>query len=85
MAYYESTIVPTQRKRIRTSKYEEIDVALFAWFKEKRAVNIPLNGPILMGQACDFAALLNIEYKPTNGCSIQRFISEHERRVCKSR
>ncbi|KAL1421130.1 hypothetical protein MTO96_023437 [Rhipicephalus appendiculatus] len=35
------------RKRIRTSKYEDVDAALFRWFREVRAQSIPVSGPML--------------------------------------
>ncbi|KAH8009007.1 hypothetical protein HPB51_008937 [Rhipicephalus microplus] len=35
------------RKRMRTSKYEDVDAVLFRWFHEVRAQNIPVSGPML--------------------------------------
>ncbi|KAH8028884.1 hypothetical protein HPB51_020015 [Rhipicephalus microplus] len=35
------------RKKIRTSKYEDVDAALFRWFREIRAQSIPVvSGPM---------------------------------------
>jgi len=56
---YENSLCSGARKRIRASKYEKIDESLFEWFKEKRAINLPINGPILTAKAMDFAALHN--------------------------
>ena len=65
---YESILANGNRKRMRSSKYEKIDESLYEWFKDKRALNIPLNGPILVSKAEDFAALHNDkEFKATNG------------------
>jgi len=36
-----------QRKKIRTADYEEVDKAVYTWFAEMRAKNIPINGPLL--------------------------------------
>ena len=64
---YVSSITSSKRKRFRYSKNENIDEALYEWFKEKRAMNIAVNGPILMEKAEDFACLYNIgDFKSNN-------------------
>lgn len=35
------------RKRKRAGNYEDVDEALFRWFKQARTRNIPMNGPLL--------------------------------------
>ena len=58
----------TTSTRKRTSKSENVDESLYSWFKDQRAHNIPINGPILMAKAYDFAALHNEkDFKSTNG------------------
>ena len=64
---YEENMQSPARKRLRFSKHEKIDECLFEWFKEKRKMNVPINGPILYTKAEQFAALLGEELKPTNG------------------
>jgi hypothetical protein len=75
---YENNI-ELKRKRIRTSKYEDIEEALFAWLKEKRALNIPINGPILMRKAEDFSVLLgyNLDEFKISGGWLDRFKIRH--------
>ena len=43
---------------MRTSDYEEVDKAVYAWFVEMRAKNIPINGPLLSERARSFARSL---------------------------
>lgn len=47
-----------QRKKIRTADYEEVDKAVYTWFVEMRAKNIPINGPLLCERARSFARSL---------------------------
>jgi hypothetical protein len=51
------TISPA-KKRHRSSAHENVDVALYKWFKEKRNQNIPISGPILMAKSKEFATRL---------------------------
>lgn len=56
------------RKRMRAATFEEIDEATFKWFCEQRAVNIPINGPIICARALKFAKMMNKEsFKASNG------------------
>ena len=36
-----------QQKKMRTADYEEVDKAVYTWFVEMRAKNIPINGPLM--------------------------------------
>jgi hypothetical protein len=47
-----STISPA-RKRHRSSAHENVDAALYEWFKEKRNQNFPISEPILMAKSED--------------------------------
>lgn len=47
-----------QRKKMRTADYEEVDKAVYTWFVEMRAKNIPINGPLLCERARSFARSL---------------------------
>jgi hypothetical protein len=49
-SYEKSTISPA-RKRHRSSAHENVDAALYEWFKERRNHNIPISGPILMAKS----------------------------------
>ena len=49
-SYEKSTILPA-RKRHRSSAHENVDAALYEWFKERRNHNIPISGPILMAKS----------------------------------
>jgi hypothetical protein len=39
------------RKRHKSSAHENVDAALYEWFKEKRNQNFPISEPILMAKS----------------------------------
>src|SRR5215469_10326528 len=47
-----------QRKKMRTADYEEVGKAVYSWFVEMRAKNIPINDPLLRERARYLARLL---------------------------
>ena len=47
-----------QQKKMRTADYEEVDKAVYTWFVEMRAKNIPINCPLLCERARFFARSL---------------------------
>ena len=63
----EVTTVQLGRKKLKTSKYEKIEGVLLEWFTQKRALNIPIQGPLLKQKADEIALQLNINFKPSNG------------------
>ncbi|KAG0430848.1 hypothetical protein HPB47_022305 [Ixodes persulcatus] len=65
------------RKRIRTSKYEDVDEALFRRFREVRAKNVPVCGPMLQAKAKSFGHLFEHEGFNTLNGWIQRFKDRH--------
>ena len=81
-SYEKSTISPA-RKRHRSSAHENVDVALYAWFKETRNQNIPISGPILMAKSKEFATRLgDRDFTPNTGW-LDRFKERHGI-VCRS-
>ena len=50
------------RQRIKTGTYEKLNEALLTWFKSMRGNNIPINGPILLEKAHEFAKALHEFY-----------------------
>lgn len=65
------------KKKLKPSQYEEIDRCLLAWFKDKRAQGVPINGPILQAKANDFGKLLNKEDFKCSESWIKRFRQRH--------
>ena len=55
---YESNSNP-ERKRQRTGKASDVEVALKTWFNDARTRDIPLSGPVLEEKAKDLAQALN--------------------------
>ena len=81
-SYEKSTISPA-RKRHRSSAHENMDVALYEWFKEKRNQNFPISEPILMAKSEEFATKLgDRDFSPNTGW-LDRFKQRHGM-VCRS-
>ena len=40
-----------QKKRFKIPKYAQLDETVFEWWKEKRGLGIPINGPIIREKA----------------------------------
>lgn len=59
-------------KKIRNTGLDDLDDALLLWFKQQRANNIPINGPILQQKANDLGKLLNLKDFECSSSWIQR-------------
>ena len=46
-AVYEKSKFKPEIKKLCTAVYEDIEEALFTWFKQARSMNVPISGPIL--------------------------------------
>ena len=57
-----------KRQRVKTGTYEKLNEALLKWFTSMRGNNIPINGPILLEKAHEFAKAFNYnEFTASNG------------------
>jgi len=66
------------RKRARQCTYPDVEQALMMWFKQARALNIPLSGPVLVAKASQLAAELgHSDFKCSDGW-LTRFKSRHD-------
>ncbi|MCL4122269.1 UNVERIFIED_CONTAM: hypothetical protein GTU68_029408 [Idotea baltica] len=55
-------------KRLKGPKREDIEEALFSWYKQALENDTPVSGPILCAKALDFAKKLgHSDFKPTHG------------------
>lgn len=63
---------PLDRKKQKPGKYDKVEIVLLEWFRQKRALNLPLSGPIIREKAEDIARRLNVEFTASNGW-IDRF------------
>ena len=43
---------------MRCCDYEQVDKAVFKWFSLQRSQNVPIDGPILLEKALQFAKVL---------------------------
>lgn len=51
----------TEEKNLKTAVYVDVKEALFTWFTDMRAKNVPLSGELLQQQARDFACILGCD------------------------
>lgn len=57
-----------KKKRLKTSTFADVDKAVFTWFLDTRARNVPISGAILQQKAKDFACILgHDDFKASNG------------------
>ena len=57
-----------KQQRVKTGTYEKLNEALLKWFTSMRGNNIPINGPILLEKAHEFAKAFNYnDFTVTNG------------------
>ncbi|XP_017871348.1 PREDICTED: tigger transposable element-derived protein 4-like [Drosophila arizonae] len=64
-------------KRVRASTQDQVDKALFQWFKMQRSRGISLNGPLLQQKANFFAKQFKIKDFNCSGSWISRFKVRH--------
>ena len=57
-----------KRQRVKTGIYEKLNEALLRWFTSMRGNKIPINGPILLEKAHEFAkAFDHKDFTASNG------------------
>ncbi|GFR89153.1 tigger transposable element-derived protein 6 [Elysia marginata] len=65
------------RKRLKTTEYENLDRCLFNWFNQARACNTPISGPVLFEKGAELAQELGLtDFKMDIGW-IDRFKDRH--------
>ncbi|GFN78561.1 tigger transposable element-derived protein 6 [Plakobranchus ocellatus] len=64
------------KKRMRPCKVEDVDEGLLTWFKQARALEAPINGPILMKKTGELGKELGISFVPCSGW-LGRFKRRH--------
>lgn len=67
----------TNRMRMRTTPYEELENVLFVWFKRARSANFPVSGPILAEKAREIATRMGIENFNISDGWLSRFKRRH--------
>ncbi len=80
---YQSSNASPARKRHRSGVHESVDRALYDWFTQARANNMPINGHILIHKSVEFAKKLHDESFKGNSGWIDRFKLRHGI-VCRS-
>ena len=71
-----SSSVNLSKKRMRTSRVEDVDAGLLTWFKQSRAQGAPISGPIVMEKAGELAQELGIDFVQCSGW-LGRFKRRH--------
>ncbi|KAM7290410.1 tigger transposable element-derived protein 6-like [Ixodes scapularis] len=75
---YANSTLKGDRKRDRPSHYPDVEEALFSWFKDVRARNLPVSGALLQTKAVSLACLLgHHDFRASSGW-LQRFKNRHE-------
>ncbi|VDI00273.1 Hypothetical predicted protein [Mytilus galloprovincialis] len=65
---YEDNTTSARKRHDTGSKYGELNDLVFQWFKQARAKNIPLSGPIIQEKALELAETLDLtDFKASNG------------------
>ncbi|KAI5099209.1 hypothetical protein C0J45_11348 [Silurus meridionalis] len=74
---YEKSVFDPSRKKLRVAKHKDLEDAVFQWFTNTRATNLPVNGPLLMEKASILAAKLgHPDFKACQGW-LDRFKKRH--------
>lgn len=66
-----------KRKKVRNSRYNDVEEALLAWLRIRSSKNVPISGPILQKQANRFAEELGKSNFQCSSSWIQRFRNRH--------
>lgn len=57
-----------KKKKLKQSTYADVDKAVFTWFMDMRARNVPISGAVLQQKAKDYACILGCDdLKASNG------------------
>ena len=65
---FKSGEVSSKRKNMRIGQNDNLEKALFSWFKKMRTNNLPVNGTVVKEKAISYAKELQIEgFKASNG------------------
>eukprot|EP00794_Sanderia_malayensis_P019313 gene19313-biopygen16194 len=68
VAAYESGGVNPKRQKMRKADNENLDKAVYAWFQNTRANNVPVSGVILKNKALEFATSLHLpDFRASDG------------------
>lgn len=66
-----------KRMKLKAATFEDVDKAVFKWFTDIRARNIPVSGAVIQQKAKDFACLLGRDdFKASTGW-LQKFKTRH--------
>ncbi|KAM7281492.1 tigger transposable element-derived protein 6-like [Ixodes scapularis] len=58
----------SKKKNLKTTPHEKLEEALFMWFNDMRARNVPLSGEVVQQKALNYACLLGFdEFKASPG------------------
>ena len=74
---FHSSLLAADCKRMRTSVYTDVEEALLKWFKQTRAAQLPISGPMLAEIAESLAKEMGLlDWKCSNGF-LERFKKRH--------
>lgn len=67
----------SKKKKLKSSTYPDVDKAVFTWFLDMRAQNVPISGAVLQQKARDFACILGHDDLTASNGWLQGFKSRH--------
>ena len=73
---YEKGEFELKRKRLRLSKYKNLDAGLLLWLKQAKSQNILISGQLLLEKADNFATEMKVAFKSNLGW-LERFRTRH--------
>ncbi|RNA35984.1 tigger transposable element-derived 4 [Brachionus plicatilis] len=69
----EENVLAADKQKIKSSKYDDMEIALVEWIRDKVCNGIPIDGPIVMTKAEQYAIRFNYsDFKPNPGW-LERF------------
>ena len=69
----EENVLAADKQKIKSGKYDDMEIALVEWIRDKVCNGIPINGPIVMTKAEEYAIRFNYsDFKPNPGW-LERF------------
>jgi len=82
---FHSSLLVADRKQMRTSVYTDVEEALLKWFKQTRAAQLSISGPMLAEIAESLVKEMGLlDWKCSNGF-LERFKKPHNIALCCSR
>ena len=78
MAAYESGEINPKRQKVKRTKNEDVDKAVYTWFHNTCANNVSVSDVVLKEKVLQFAKSLHLEYFRASDGWLDRWKSRHK-------